>query len=145
MTKESTTPDLEEKVRQAREAGNRRDFDAALAIWAPDAVWELSPIGMGVVEAGHLVGHEAIQEFWEALTAPYEDFETVGEEFRNLGHGVTFVVVLQRGRPAGSSGFVELRYAGVGIWRDGLVERYTTYTDIDQARATAEQLAEERG
>jgi hypothetical protein len=28
---------------------------------------------------------------------------------------------------------------------DGLIERVTDYTDIDQARAAAERLAEERG
>jgi hypothetical protein len=32
-------------------------------------------------------------------------------------------------------------------WRDGLIERITDYpeSDIDQARAAAERLAEERG
>jgi hypothetical protein len=50
-----------------------------------------------------------------------------------------------RGRLAGSSGFVEFRYAGVSAWRDGLIEWVTTYTDVDAARAAAERLAEERG
>jgi hypothetical protein len=37
-------------------------------------------------------------------------------------------------------------YGGVAIWRDGLIERFTVYaTDIDQARAAAERLAQERG
>jgi hypothetical protein len=31
-----------------------------------------------------------------------------------------------------------------GAWRYGLVERFTWYTDIDQARADGERLAEER-
>jgi hypothetical protein len=30
------------------------------------------------------------------------------------------------------------------IWRDRLIVRSTTYTDIDEARAAAERLAEER-
>jgi len=50
-----------------------------------------------------------------------------------------------RGRLAGSSGSVELRYAGVSTWADGLIERVTTYLDINEARAAAERLAEERG
>jgi hypothetical protein len=33
----------------------------------------------------------------------------------------------------------------VGVWVDGLIERTTNYTDIDEARADAERLAEERG
>jgi hypothetical protein len=38
-----------------------------------------------------------------------------------------------------------LRYAVLSVWLKGMIERFTTYTEIDQARAAAEQLAEERG
>jgi hypothetical protein len=41
--------------------------------------------------------------------------------------------------------FVERRVAAVAVWADGLIERLTTYTDIDEARAAAERLAEEPG
>jgi hypothetical protein len=58
---------------------------------------------------------------------------------------VTLAVLVQRGRPRGSSGFVEMRYAVVGLWADELAQRVTLYTDIDDARAAAERLAEERG
>jgi hypothetical protein len=33
----------------------------------------------------------------------------------------------------------------VTLWTDGLIERSSIYTDIDEARAAAERLAEERG
>jgi hypothetical protein len=33
----------------------------------------------------------------------------------------------------------------VVTWIDGLIERTTNYFDIDEARAAAERLAEERG
>jgi hypothetical protein len=66
------------------------------------------------------------------------------EEERDLGNGVGFEVVAAYGRIRGGESRVELRYASVGIWREGLVERVTYYTDIDQARAAAERLAEER-
>jgi hypothetical protein len=52
----------------------------------------------------------------------YEDHEQVIEEFGDLGTGVTLGVYNQRGRPAGSSGFVALRYAMVGVWKDGRVD-----------------------
>jgi ketosteroid isomerase-like protein len=52
---------------------------------------------------------------------------------------------IQRGRPPDSTGWVELRYAAVYTWRDGLIERATQYSDIDEARAAAERLAQERG
>jgi hypothetical protein len=53
-------------------------------------------------------------------------------------------VIVQKGRVAGSSGSVQLRYGAVTEWVDGLIVRNTTYTDIDEARAAAERLAEER-
>ena len=54
-------------------------------------------------------------------------------------------VNLHKGRPLGCIGSVQLRFASITIWADGLVERLTTYTDIDEARAAARRLAQERG
>jgi hypothetical protein len=49
-----------------------------------------------------------------------------------------------RGRPRGSTGWVQFRYASVGSWLDGLIERSTNYLDPADARAAASRLAEER-
>jgi len=49
------------------------------------------------------------------------------------------------GRLRGSTRFVERRMASVSTWAHGLIERNTTYLDIDEALAAAERLAEERG
>jgi hypothetical protein len=136
----STTFDMVAMTRRSNEAIIRRDFNAVVAIFRPDAALDTSPVGMGVFE-----GREAIRGFYEDWFGSYEDFEQVIEEARDLGSHVGLAVYLQRGRPAGSSGFVELRYAGIGIWRDGLVERFTLYTDIDEARVDAERFAQQRG
>jgi len=144
VSEESTTPDLEEAVRHAFEALNRRDIDAALSLWAPDVVWELPPLGLGVLE-GPLIGHEAIRKFSEDLTASFQEFDFEYENFHDLGSGVTFGVVVQRARPHGSDGFLESRVGVVAIWRDARIARATSYQDVDQARAAAERLAEERG
>jgi ketosteroid isomerase-like protein len=139
MPEESTTPYLE-LIRRVNEAFNRRDFDAALATFTPNAVWDFSSIGMGI-----FVGREAIRGLWEDWFDAFEDWEQVIEELRDLGNGVALAVYLQRGRPAGSSGFVETHYVAVGfVGGDGLTERITFYTDLDEARAAAERLAEER-
>jgi hypothetical protein len=91
-------------------------------------------------------GRDSIRGFWGDWLGAYEEWEQVVEELRDLGNGVGFGVLRQRGRPAGSSGFVELHYAFVGIVRgNGLTERVVFYADLDQARAAAERLAEERG
>ncbi len=140
MADESAIPPSLEATRRVFEALDRRDFDAATAFLAPNAVWDMSPMGSVVYE-----GHEAIRELFEDWWGVYEHFEQVLEEFRDLGNGVSFAVAHQRARPPGSSGFVELRYGAVGTWADGLAERITTYNNIDEARAAAERLAKERG
>jgi ketosteroid isomerase-like protein len=141
VSEDSTAPDLEEAGGRLREALNRGDLDAAVAMYAPDAAWDVSLLGLeGVFE-----GREAIRGALEDLIAPYEDLEVVAEEFRDLGGGVTFLVFLARGRLRGSTLFVESRMASVATWADRLIERNTTYTDPDEARAAAERLAQERG
>src|SRR5579859_5783202 len=141
MSEESTTPDLEETVRRSREALSRGDLDAAVAVYAPDAVWDVSLLGLASV----FEGREAIRGALEDLRAPYEDLEVVAEEFRDLGSGVTVAVFVLRGRLRGSTGFVESRTASVATWTNGLIERAMNYPDVDQGRAAAERLAEERG
>jgi ketosteroid isomerase-like protein len=136
MPEESTTPDLTVLVRRA----NAGDLDAAMDLYAPDAVWDLSEGGMGVIE-----GRDEIRAFFEEWLGAYDEYEQEVEEIQDLGNGVAFAVYLQRGRPAGSSGWVEFRDARVWLWADGLVERVNAFLDIDEARAAAERLAEERG
>ena len=140
MPEESTTPDLEELARQGIDAISRRDFDAVLARYMPDAVWVVASLGM----AETFEGREAIRGVIEDALAPYDDYEIVLEEFRDLGNCVTFNVQLARGRPTGSSVFVEQRAASVNDWTDGLLARAAIYTDIDETRAAAERLAQER-
>jgi ketosteroid isomerase-like protein len=143
MTEKSTTPDLQDVLRRIVEALNRRDFNAAFSLYTPDAVIEFGG-GIGVLEGGRVMGREAARKAWEDLTEAFADFEVESQDFHDLGHGVTFEVLVQRGRPHGSDAFGERRTGVVGIWRDGRVARATSYEDVDQARADAERLAEER-
>jgi ketosteroid isomerase-like protein len=139
VSEESTTPDPDEAVRRSMEAFDRCDWDAAVAFFTLDCIWD-SPQGLGVS-----AGRDAIRSLFQDRRAAFERFEQDLEEFCDPGSGVTFCSVLQRGQLRGSSGMVELRIAMVFTWRDGFVERVTVYTDIDQARAAAERLAMERG
>jgi ketosteroid isomerase-like protein len=136
MSEESTSPDLVELVRESIEID---DLEAALSFYAPHAVWDASPWGMGVFE-----GQAAVRAFFEDWRGSYSGIEWTAEEIRDLGSGVTFAVILQKGRVVGSGGSVQLRYGSVAEWIDDLMVRNTTYTDIDEARAAAERLAEER-
>jgi hypothetical protein len=108
-------------------------------MFAPGAVWTTSGFE-GAVE-----GRQALRGLFEDFRGPFEDYALVPEELRDLGSGVIFAVILQRGRPKGSSEFVELRLAAVAILREGLIERFATDTDIDEARAAVGRLAWERG
>ena len=51
--------------------------------------------------------------------ASYEELEIEPEEILDLGNGVILSVVIQKGRPVGSSGHVQLRYAIIGVWVEG--------------------------
>jgi ketosteroid isomerase-like protein len=120
------------------DAFNGGDFDAVMSFYAPDAVVD----SMGMLTS--FEGVAAIRGFFEDMQRPYEEWEVEAEEILDLGNGVVFGVFLQQGRPAGSSGRVQMRSASVAVSSDGVISRQTMYTDIDEARAAAERLAEER-
>jgi ketosteroid isomerase-like protein len=139
MSEASTTPNVE-RTRRSFEAGSTRDVDAAMSAYGPESVWDMSQIGLGTYE-----GVAAIRSFFEDWLASYDELEMEVEELVDLGNGVVFFAVRQKARLAGSSGHVELRYAGFTLWVDGVAMRVRNYADIDEARAAAERLAEERG
>jgi ketosteroid isomerase-like protein len=140
MSEEPTTPDPVDRWRRSFTAINHGDIEAALSVWGPDPVWDLSPMGLGVYD-----GLGAIRDFWEDWVGAYDEWEATAEEILELGNGVTLAVVAQKGRPAGSGGEVRLRYAAVAVWVDGVIVRITNYGDVDEARAAGERLAEARG
>ena len=119
--------------------GITADLDVVMSLHADDAVYDMSAMGVGVLE-----GQAAIRGFYEDWRRSYEAFEAELEELRDLGHGVTFMVIINRGRPHGGAHWIEARYASAGIWAGGRLERGVAYTDIDEARAVAKQLAAER-
>jgi ketosteroid isomerase-like protein len=135
MSEESTT-DLVALARRSIEA---ESVDAAVSFYAPDGVWDASPWGMGVFE-----GQASVRGFFDDWRRSYSDIEWEAEEIRDFGNGVTFAVIVQKGRLLGSGGSVQLRYGSIAEWIDGLIVRNTTYTDIEEGRAAAERLAEER-
>jgi len=137
MAEEPTTADLVERVRGLVDAIGRRDVDTLASFFAPDAVLE--------AYIGRFEGVVAIAGFVEDWLASYEEFAVTLEEVRDLGNGVTFSVLRHQGRLVGSSGHVQLWHAMVDVWVDGAVARAITGPDIDEVRAVAERLAEERG
>ena len=139
MAEESTTPDLVEATRQFVQAWSSGDVDLAVSFYAPDAVMDSTQMGMFVYE-----GHPAIREALKAFVDPYEEFKVTLEEVSDLGNGVLFAIAVSVGRLLGSGGEVQMRGGAVVEWADGLITRTRQYTDIDEARAAAERLAEAR-
>jgi len=139
MSEESPTPDLVELGRRFVEAASSRDVDTMLSFYGPDPVWE----SMGM--ATRFEGVAAIRGFYEDFLGAYEEFRAEPEETIELGKGVTFSVIVQQGRFAGSTAHVRMRFGAVTTWADGLIKHTTNYTDVDEARAAAERLAGERG
>jgi ketosteroid isomerase-like protein len=138
ISDESTTPDLEERVARLVDAVNAQDFEAMAGFYAGDAVYD------GRRSGRCMEGREAIRGFLEEWFGVYEDFECEVGEIRDLGHGVTFVVLDQHARLSGTTAWVRERFPLVHTWADGLIQRSTSYIDIDQARVAAERLAEKR-
>ena len=139
MPEESTTPDPVELTRHAIGVASRHDLDALMGLFAPDAVFDLSDLGIGTFE-----GEAGIRGFLEDWWGTWGDHLIELEEIVDLGHGVVFSPVREDGRLAGSDRHVEQRRGWVILWVQGMIERFTAYLDIDEGRAAAERLAEER-
>jgi ketosteroid isomerase-like protein len=137
MAEESTTPDLRELALQMTEAGNRGDLDAYMSHFAHDAVWH-TRFGES------LEGVTATRSFFEEFSGSVEGYRAEVLEFVDLGGGVAFSVSRQGGRLRGSASELDEYVAFVTVIEGGLIESMTTYSDIDEARAEAERLAQER-
>ena len=140
MPEPPTTPTVAALAVRWVDALNRRDLEALTGLLAPDAVWDA--VGVG---DERFVGRTAIRAFLEEWLRPYEDFQTDIEEALDFGSGVLLNVATSRGRLAGGTGSIQIRIGYVGVLDGEEIARITSYLDIDEARAAAERLAEERG
>jgi ketosteroid isomerase-like protein len=140
MSEESTTPDLVERVRfMLGDAAIRRDFDAILASFAPNAIW--------IMPTQEFRGTDAIRRHWEEWYDSYEDFQFGPPDVADIGNGVVLATVMQGGRPGGSTSELSQELALIYEWSNGSVVRVTASAgqeDVAAARAAAERLARER-
>ncbi len=139
MSEESTTRDVVELTRLAFEAANQRDIDRVMSFFAPDVVYQ--------GRTGELYeDRAAIRASFDDWFGSFAELHFEVEEFVVLDDAVVLAVVTQEGRPVGVDGQVHQREGWAFYWSaDGLIVRLTTHADIDEARAAAERLAQERG
>jgi ketosteroid isomerase-like protein len=137
---EDTNPEPVELTRQAVSAWSRHDLAAVMGFFAPDGVFDLSDAGFGTFE-----GAAAATGFLEDWWRTWGDHLVEVEELVDFGSGTVFVAVREDGRLVGSDGHIEQRRGWAFLWVDGKIARLTAYLDLEEARAAAERLAEERG
>jgi ketosteroid isomerase-like protein len=137
MSEEPTTPDPVELVREQTEAADRGDLDAVESSLAEDMVF------VGRAAGDFYEGRTAVRAFLEEWWRAWEELDFELEEVRDLGGGVVFAVMIQDGRPVGGDGRVRQREGWVYLWVGGSLARLTI-SEVDEARAAAERLAQER-
>ena len=135
MPEKSTTPDLAGLTRHIIEAANRRDFDAALELYAPNAYWR------GTVDDA--AGVPAIRDLWASYYGAFEELQVIVDDVAHLGNGVVLVASRHVGRLVGGARLSEER-AFVYQFIDSRVVKASDYVSLDDARTAAERLAEDR-
>jgi len=117
-------------VREAWDACSRRDTAGFLAYMAPDV--EAVPFG-AAMEGIVYRGHEGVRQWLEQeIYETYEAFETIPEEFQEVGdHLLVLGRWCARGKESGMN--VEFAATWVVDVRDGMIVRWQTYTDRDEA------------
>jgi len=136
VTHEPTATGVLELTRRVYTALNERHFDAVTAMFADDAVWDVSRWGLGV----H-VGTVAIRRFMGDWFESLEEYEVQVHEMLDLGNGVVYAEVLQVARRTGSRDHLHLRSAPVYKWAGGRIARLTLYPDLSEGRGAAERAA----
>jgi ketosteroid isomerase-like protein len=123
-----------ELVRKLLDAVNRLDADAMMGAIQPD--YEFIPI-MAALEGRVYRGREGVRQWLADMEVYWEYFECCPVEFHDLGDRViAFGHWRARGRASGVE--VDGQPATWVAWvRDGLLCRWRTFTDREEALATA--------
>lgn len=140
MSDERGTSELVELTRRSFAYAKVGDWDGVLSFYRPDTDWDMSPAGLRKYE-----GPEALRQFFVEWTGSYKEWDIELEEVHDLGGAIVLAIALTRGRSGRRAPWVELRFAMIMRWTGGRVARITSYTDIDEARAAAARIVEERG
>ena len=117
-------------LRRAYEAFNRRDREALVEFFDPEAVWIPSSSAWGAGTAYR--GHEGVRRLLDDVARDWQEFESEPREFRQVGE---HILVLGRVRAVPRRGGREIHSDTAWIWemRDGKGLRLQAYTDPARA------------
>jgi hypothetical protein len=138
MSEGDITSDALEQAKRSFEAADSGNYDWMISFYGPGSVFDMSPWGLGTY-----AGLASIRAFFEDWIGSFEDFEMILEEIEDLGNGVVLAIACQDGLPAGSQHRLHLRHAALSIWEGGIIQRVTNYSNIEEAREIAREVAEE--
>jgi ketosteroid isomerase-like protein len=105
------------------EAFRRRDLDAFLAAFDPDA--DFAPRNVELHGGTSYRGHDGIRTWWESMFSAFSDYVPEIDEVRDLGD-ITFSRVSIRGHGMESGAPIEQAQWHVVEWRDGRAVRLRT-------------------
>jgi SnoaL-like domain len=139
VSEQRTTQDVVALTRAFGEVAG--DVDGEMAFYGADAVYDLSPMGIGVYE-----GRAAIRAFLAGWMTSYEEYDEEMQEVIDLGNGIAFAAVRESAIPLGSTAQARVHslYGFAVVWVNGKIAHITAYPNADEARAAAERLAAER-
>jgi ketosteroid isomerase-like protein len=128
----------EENVRvlqDAFDAYNRREYDAATALFHPDVEWRFPP--KMALDFEHLRGKDAIHGFWRTLDEVFEDFTLAPLEITDAGDDLILAHLRFTGRGRGSGATTDVEWHLVYRFRDGLIWRADYFPTHEQALEAA--------
>ena len=131
--------ELTDRLRTAYEGFARRDMPAVLSVMDPDIEWDATD---ALAHTGMYHGHDGVTEYITSLSAAWNDYELVPEQFTDSGDGA-HVMVLGVVRGTLTSGQeVEARFAHVLQLENGKITRLKVCLDREAAlRAMPEEAS----
>ena len=139
-----------ELVRTVFDAINRRDVQAVLDAYHPDA--DMSTLTSELVQGKSYRGHTGIREYFSSFADVWEELRLEPEEIHDLGRDEILVVGRWSSRGKESGADVESPAAWLFGIRDGKIVFSRAYRDADEAlsdaslgRAAGGALSDSRG
>jgi ketosteroid isomerase-like protein len=115
------------------EAFNRRDIEPLLDLATPDCVMSSQLLDAG---ADDFQGRAGLERFYAMLSASWEEFHSVMEDYRDLGESV-LMLGRNTARGRGSGVTIGAPTATILDFRSGKVSRIRLYLDHGEALRAA--------
>ena len=105
-----------ELFKKGIESYNRRDLEAMLEVWHPEAIWHPVTAQAEGDDAYH--GHEGLRQWWANMDATFEEMEASVEDVRDLDDTVLGLGHLRARFRSGVT--LDMEFGWLTRYRDGL-------------------------